>query len=348
VILAGGQGTRLWPLAGAERPKPFLALGDGKSLFRQTYERVVPLVGRGRVLVVAGGAHARWIRLQAPDIPARNVIFEEIGRNTAASVALAALWIRSRAPDGIMVVLPSDHWVAPVASFRATLSQAVRAALAARKLVLVGVAAQSPETGLGYIVPGPTPTVQGTSVVRRFIEKPPVTLARRLIRRDHVLWNSGIFVWRAAVFLEELRRLRPGILSPLQEWARSRRAANWRVPATVLQRVPMLPVDRAVLERTRNALVLAARFRWSDVGTWEAIGKLLARDRRGNSSIGRLLAVGSSGCLGINPRGLTAFVGVRDVVAVRSGDLVLVCHTSAVQDVRRVVRRLSRGLRRYV
>ena len=148
------------------------------------------------------------------------------------------------------------------------------------------------------------------------------------------LWNSGIFVWRAGTILEELRRHSPAVLGPLESWARRRRAGGWTVPARVLRRVPPLPIDRAVLEKSTRTLVMRAPFRWSDLGNWDALGGILAPDRRDNAGIGRVLGVGSSGCLGVNDGGLTVFVGVRDLVAVRSGHSVLVCDRGAAQRVR--------------
>ncbi|OLE67501.1 MAG: hypothetical protein AUG09_02115 [Acidobacteria bacterium 13_1_20CM_2_68_7] len=262
-------------------PKPFLSLDGGASLFRRTYQRIVPLVGRSRILVVTAASDVPWVRKQAPEIPSRQILAEEIGRDTATAVALAAHWLRSRYGDAIMVVLPADHSIRPAMVFRSALRFAIRAVRKTGGLVTIGVPPRAPETGLGYIRPS----------------------AREVI--------------------------------------------SWRVPAAVLRRIPRAPIDRAVLERSREVLVIRAPFDWSDVGNWDALGGVLRRDARRNEAIGRMVALDASRCLGVNGGGLTVFIGLRDVVSVRSGDVVLVCHRTAVQRVREVVRRLRGSLSAY-
>jgi mannose-1-phosphate guanylyltransferase len=170
-----------------------------------------------------------------------------------------------------------------------------------------------------------------------------------MVRSGRYLWNSGMFAWKASSILEELRRLRPGIAAPLERWSRrGRRAGRWRVPATVLRRVPALSIDRAVLERSVKVLVTPGAFRWSDVGNWGAVGRLLTGDGDRNAAVGDLLVIDSRRCVAFNEGGLTSFVGVEDLVAVRSGDALLVCHRESAQRVREVVRRLRRVSPRHL
>jgi mannose-1-phosphate guanylyltransferase len=342
VILAGGSGTRLWPLTGGDNPKPFLPLFRGKSTFRLTYERCAPVSGPDRVLVVAGAAHRKWVRRQAPEVAADRIVLEEMGRNTAAAVATAALWIRARCPEGVMVVLPSDHFVAPVGVFRSAIRDAARIAARSDALLTIGIPARRPDTGFGYIRPAGRPVAPRVRRVSEFVEKPAAAAARRMVRSGRYYWNSGIFVWRSASILEELGRHRPDILRPLESWARDRLTGAWTVPASVLRRVPASPIDKAVLERSSRTLVMRAPFRWSDLGNWAALGEILPRDRLKNGGIGRTVAVDSSGCLGINETGLTVFVGVHDLIAVRSGSALLICHREAAQRVRSAARHLPK------
>jgi mannose-1-phosphate guanylyltransferase/mannose-6-phosphate isomerase len=337
----------LWPLARPDVPKPFLPLDRGASLFRRTYERIAPLVGPSRVLVVTAASEVSWVRRQAPEIPTRHILSEEIGRDTAAAVALAAHWLRSREGEAIMVVLPADHAIRPATAFRAAMRSAIRAARATGRLVTIGVPPRSAETGLGYIRPAVGELMRGIRAVEAFVEKPGPARAARMIRSGRYLWNSGIFVWRASSILKALERHRPDIAAPLREWVRRAPRGAWRVPAAVSLRIPRAPIDRAVLERSREVVMLRAPFSWSDVGNWDALRALLRTDARGNAGFGRVLALDASGCLAANTEGLTVFVGLRDVVAARSGDVVLVCHRAAAQRVRQVVRRLRGSLARY-
>jgi len=342
VLLAGGTGTRLWPLARRSRPKQFLPMFGDASLFQGTYRRATGLARQSNVLVVAGSTHAAIIRRQAPRLRQDHLILEDVGRNTAGSIALAALWIVRRHGDAVMVVLPSDHWVEPISGFTATLKRAEDAVRRrGQALLTIGIPPRSPDTGMGYIRFDALPGASGVRRVTRFLEKPPARTAARLLRSRRVLWNSGMFVWKASSILAALRRHSPEILAPLEAWARRSRRSRWRVPRKVLMRVPDVPIDRAVLERSRSVLVVPASFRWSDVGTWAAVADLPEGLRLGTTAAGRCLRIDSMRSMAWNPGGLSVLIGLRDIVAVRSGDTMLVCHRDSVQRVKEVVARLS-------
>lgn len=330
----------MWPLAGPRAPKPFLPLDRGVSLFRRTYDRIAPVVGPSRVLVVTGVAHVAGVRRQAPEIPPERILAEGTGRDTAASIALAAHWLRRKYGEAIMIVLPADHAIHPVSAFRSAIRRGVEVVRRTGGLMTIGVPAVSPQTGFGYIRPAGTGKHGGVRAVRAFIEKPDPRTAARMVRSGRYLWNSGIFIWKASTILEQLDRRRPDIAVPIQRWAGRAPRGPWRISASVLKRVPKAPIDRAVLEGSRNMLVLRAPFAWSDVGNWDALGSLLPADARGNSAIGDVLAMDADRCLGVNESGLTVFVGVREIVAVYSRGMLLVCHRDSVQDVRQVVRAL--------
>ena len=337
VILAGGRGERLWPRADRGRPKPFVPLFGGASLFQRTAARARTLAGAARVWVVCGDEQAAWVRRQAPWIPAGRVVRESSGRDTAASVALAALRLAREPDPGVMVVMPADHHVSPPGRFLAAVRRSAAAAAAAQALAVIGLRPKGGATGYGYIVVGPPAGPAGVRRAEGFVEKPPSRRAARLARDGRHLWNSGVFIGRPATFLRELRSHAPRVLAPLERFARRRGA--WRVPRRVLASVPKTPFDRAVLERTSSLLVVRGRFHWSDLGTWAALADLAgagpARGEGTTVSDGR-----ADGCAAFNPGGLTAFVGVRDVVVVREGRTVLVCRRGAAQRVREVARRL--------
>jgi mannose-1-phosphate guanylyltransferase len=305
------------------------------------------VVGSSRILIVTGASMSSSVRRQAPEIPPGQILREEIGRDTAASIAIAAQWLVSRHGDAVMVILPADHAVRPVAAFRSALRRAIRVARSTRRLLTIGVTATRPEPGLGYIRPGNRRLAPGIWDVRAFVEKPSAERAAKMIRSGRYLWNTGIFVWRASAILAGLRRHRPDILSALRPWTRSAARGARTVPARVLRRVPRSPIDRAVLERSRDLLVMRAPFEWTDVGTWDTFSALLQPDRAGNAALGRILALDASRCLAVNEGGLTVFVGVNDVAAIHSGGALLICKRSSVQRARDVVRLLRGPLAAY-
>jgi mannose-1-phosphate guanylyltransferase len=235
-------------------------------------------------------------------------------------VALAARWARKRHDDAILVVMPSDSWIDSQPGFLKTIRAAVAAVRRADMLATIGVPATEPETGFGYIRPAFMPRPAALAPVEAFIEKPAAAEARRMVRSGRYLWNSGIFVWRASTILAALRR----------------RPEGWVVGGAAMGRIQAEPIDRAVLERTRRLVVVRARFGWSDLGNWNTVARLLASKPWGRHAGGGFLAIGARGCEAINPGGMTVFVGVADLVAVRSGDALLVCHRDAVQRVREI------------
>ena len=262
VILAGGKGTRFWPLSRSLRPKQLLRILSPKTLIRETAERMFPLSGPERTLVVTVAAQLKDLARELRRVPRRNFIAEPQGKNTAPCIGLSALEVAARNPDGVMVVVPADHWVADPRAFRRTLENAARLAAASDHLVTIGIRPDYPETGYGYILKGRSlrsGKISGAALVKRFQEKPDGSTARRLIRHG-ALWNSGIFVWRAAVLLESLRRYQPAIAGLLEKIRAGTGGKSLTRPAPPLARfiarqynlMPSISVDYAVLEKAGN------------------------------------------------------------------------------------------------
>lgn len=346
VILAGGSGTRLWPLARRRRPKPFLPLFGGRSLFGLTWARARALSGASRVIVVCGEEHAPWVRQQAPGLPADRIIREAEGRNTAPSVALAAHWIRSRGGDPTMIVLAADHWIEPLSRFLTVVRRAVRFARRSDALVTIGIPPRSPDPGFGWIERGTRTSDHGIWRASRFVEKPRAEVARRLYRSSRYLWNSGLFVWRTSSILAELERYEPALERTAAAWARA--GAQGCVSSAIMRRMPAVPIDRAVLERSSRVFVIRAGFRWSDLGTWIALIDVLNSRPARRASLGDQVRLDAEGCVGFNPGGLTAFVGVSGLMAIRAGDVVLVCRRDGTHRVRDVVGSLHGRLWHHV
>jgi mannose-1-phosphate guanylyltransferase len=355
VIMAGGKGTRFWPLSRSQRPKQLLKILTAKTLIRETADRVLPLSGSAQTLIVTVteqfGPLAKELRM----LPRGNFLAEPVGRNTAPCVGLAALEIVRRDPEAIMLVLPADHWVPDVAAFRRTLIAAAKLASAGDRLVTIGVQPEYPETGYGYIVKA-SPLVGSAFSrayqVKQFKEKPSKNIALRLIGRGS-LWNSGIFVWRASTVLEMIRRYQPAIangLAQIHQAAKGKSIANPKPRLQSLLRraykgMPNISIDHAVLEKAGaegKVITLEANFSWSDIGSWAAVHRMMRRDNNGNAGNGKWLGLGARNCLIHAPERLVVLLGIQDVVVVDTPDALLVGDLKRSQDVRELVEELKR------
>jgi mannose-1-phosphate guanylyltransferase len=347
--MAGGTGTRFWPRSRRRRPKQFLPIVSSRSMLQETFARARLLVAPDRILVVTAASLAAEVRRQLPALPARNVIAEPVGRNTAACIGVAALRIVREDPDAVMLVFPADHRVTGVPAFRSALRLAADLA-GDGGLVAVGIAPLGPESGYGYIELGRViPGTRGrASWAASFTEKPERRRAERFVASGRYLWNGGIFAWRAQAILGQIDRHLPALGRQLD---RLRGALGTSRERAALGRVyPLLPaisIDHGVLERADRIAVVRGHFRWADVGSWAAMEGLWRRDGRdGNAVRGRVVSVGARRCVVFAPERLVALCGVEDVVVIDAPDAVLVCDKNRAQDVRLVVHELERrGLR---
>jgi mannose-1-phosphate guanylyltransferase len=345
--MAGGAGTRFWPRSRGHTPKQLLPILGARTMLQETVARVAPVVGRARILVVTARAQAPTVRAQLRGRgPA--LLVEPAARNTAAAVALAALTVARRAPTASMVVLPSDHAIGRLATFRADIRRAIEVAERTGALVTLGVEPTAPETGYGWIRVGSPVRRAGGRVawVAQFIEKPARARAEALLRGGGVLWNTGIFAWRVDAVLAALRRHLPDVLAPLEGAV----GHGGRTLAAAYARLASVSIDTGVLERAERVAVVRARFPWSDIGSWAALAPLWAAARNGRNAVrGRAVPIDSHGCLVDSPKRLVALVGVDDLVVVDTPDALLVCRKDRAQDVRLVVDELRRrGLGRYL
>ncbi len=342
VLMAGGSGTRFWPASRAARPKQFLPIPGPASMLAATYARLAGLVEPERVLVVTAAAQAQLVRRALPALPAKNVIEEPEGRNTAACIALAALEIERRAPESIQFVLAADHAIRPLERFQATLRAAAEAARSEDGLFTLGVRPDHPATGYGYILAGAElRRSQGLSVLRveRFVEKPDRATAEAFLASGRYFWNAGLFVWSTRAILAALETHMGELVTVL------RAAGTPAALAAAYARLASVPVDKGVLERAANVRMLPIDYSWSDVGSWSALARVLEPDAEGNwpalSGGARLLALESEGCVAYaeGPE-LIALLGVRDLVVVRAGTATLIVPRERAEDVKLLVERL--------
>lgn len=343
VIMAGGSGTRLWPLSREQYPKQFLTLpGETHSMLQATLARLDGLTD-AYPLVISNEAH-RFLAAEQLRQMGRlkgNILLEPAGRNTAPAIALAALTAIRDGSDPLLLVLAADHVIRDVAAFQAAVHTALPLAQAGR-LVTFGIIPTAPETGYGYIRRGPA-LGEGVYAVAGFVEKPDQKTAEAYLASKEYDWNSGMFLFRASVFLKELEAHRPDILAACRAaLATPQTDLDFvRVDAAAFQACPSDSIDYAVMEKTAQAAVVPLAAGWSDVGAFSALWEVAAKDPNGNSLQGDVLTWDTENCLVQAENGLVATVGLTDTIVVQTKDAVLVAARDRVQDVKKIVETLK-------
>jgi mannose-1-phosphate guanylyltransferase len=341
VIMAGGSGTRFWPLSRAARPKQLLPLGADVSLLRATCDRIANLVSPAHTLVVTSEALAPAIRAELPELPPENVLAEPIGRNTAPCVGWAASVVARKDPEAVLMILPADHHIGDPAGFERVLSRAIEAARSG-DMVTVGVRPTRPETGYGYVELGED-LAPGVQRARRFVEKPDELRARQFLAAGRFLWNSGMFFFRADELLGMVRQHLPGLGDTLRQYDEA--ALRGEELALVRDTYPSLPdisIDHGVMEKAARVAVVPGDFGWSDVGSWTSAWELAQRDEEDNALFGEVVAVDTRGSyIRASAGKVVAVVGLEDIVVVDTPDALLVMPRSRAQDVRAVVNSLK-------
>jgi mannose-1-phosphate guanylyltransferase len=347
VIPAGGAGTRLWPRSRRSTPKHVLPLGaGGRPLLRETYDRASKLAAEVFVLTETG--QRAIIQAVLPEVDKDHLILEPSARGTTNAYGLAALTLRDRYPDAVMLVMPADHVVRGRAGVTRAVRAAVRAAATTDCLVTVGLKPSFPSTGLGYIhAPG---RLTGDPLrVRRFVEKPDLGRAKRFIKAGGYYWNLAWFSWRIDAFIRELGRHAPSHLAGLRKVMAARGEGDEARAAELYKRLRVEVVDRSVMERTDRLLLVPADFEWADIGNWAELGDRVRADSHGNSVEGEAILVDTTGSLVLGARRLVAAIGLEDMIIIDTEDAILVCPRSRAQDVRKVVDALRRaGKTRYL
>ena len=348
VILAGGSGTRFWPLSRTVRPKQLISITGDRSMLQRTVERVLPLKPK-RILIITNRVQAEETERQLAQyrkIPI-DVIAEPSAKNTAPAIGLAATIIAAHDPEGVMVVLPADHFIKDEQTLQQTLVDAARAA---RKgyLVTLGIMPSRPETGYGYIEADMELRGSGPFPVRRFVEKPPLDEAVRYLDAGNYFWNSGMFIWRADTILAEIGAYLPELLASLSKITVTNDV--WELSdldeqiAAVYGSVASVSIDYGIMEKSSRVQVVPVEMGWSDVGSWSSLPEVVEADDSGTVCVNANghVSLDSSGCLIYVDAKVVATVGVHNLIVVSTPDALLICDRERAQDVKKVVEELVR------
>jgi mannose-1-phosphate guanylyltransferase len=343
VIMAGGAGTRLWPMSREDKPKQFLDLSGEGSLLEGTIKRLLPLEPRTMVIATSRKyedlSRSEIARCGIPGV----VLSEPRPRNTAAAVMYAALYIERLAGEAVMVVLPADHYIRKNEEFVDVLKTGISEAEKG-SLVTIGIRPTYPETGYGYIKA--LDKGSGVSRVERFVEKPDIENARKYVASGDYYWNSGIFVWKISSVLEAFRKLMPDFFvkfGPLAGLSAAEIESNsdqvWEIKTKIFDEIESVSIDYGIMEKSENVSVVPGDFGWADLGSWKSIDDILAPDSDGNRSPRpeKTIFVESKNCSVFTEDARISVVGLSDVVVIQAGSDIMVIHKDSSQDVRKVV-----------
>jgi mannose-1-phosphate guanylyltransferase len=338
IIMAGGSGTRFWPLSRRDRPKQFLALGpDARSLLRATAERVWALIPPERTFVVTSELLRDQVEHELPELDATRILAEPVGRNTAPCIGWAATHVRRLDPEAVMSVLPADHYIGDTDAYLETLRRGIEAATHG-DYVTIGIRPTRAETGYGYIEVG-AELDPGVFRARRFVEKPNRQRAEQFVASGAFLWNSGMFFFLASRILEAIDLHLPGLGAQLQQYAAAaEEGREIDLVSETYASLPAVSIDHGIMEKVDSVSVVPGSFDWSDLGSWTSAWELSPHDARGNVLPEGGLGIDATGNYAWAPEGkLVALIGVQDLVVVDSGDALLVVPRERAQEVRDVV-----------
>ncbi|WP_099467497.1 mannose-1-phosphate guanylyltransferase [Konateibacter massiliensis] len=338
VIMAGGSGTRFWPLSRKTTPKQLLNLSGNGLMINETIDRMTDFIEKENIFIVTNAEQADKMKELVEDgIRMDHILSEPAARNTSACIGYAAIEIIQKYGDGVMCIFPSDHFIKDEESFSRVLKEAIKAAETSEKLVTIGITPTFPSTGYGYIKfdKAQTGTVK---TVEKFVEKPNYETAVKYLRSGEFLWNSGMFVWKASTIMEDFKRFLPKVYNELAKIGASMNTDKEKETiAEIYPDIPSISIDYGVMERSDEVVVLEGDFGWNDVGSWDTLGALYDTDENGNIIKGDQINIETSNCISYSDKRLIATIGIDNTIIVETDDVVLVCDKEKAQDVKKIV-----------
>lgn len=345
VIMAGGKGTRFWPLSRKKKPKQFLPIISDKTMIEETIHRLLPAVPYSSIYTIANPEQTQIIKNLLPELPEDNLLIEPQGKNTAPSLILATASLLLQNPEAVVAALPADHLIKEPSVFLDKLKAGVAAASTEKKLITFGIPPDYASTGYGYIRFLKQNSVQISSErffpVQQFIEKPDLATAKNFLAEGNYFWNSGMFLWQASVFTEKLETYAPDMFVYWKKILTALENNDKTQIESIFVEIPSVSIDYALMEKAKGILMAEGDFGWSDVGAWSSLVDIWPQDRRGNALRGENIVLDSQNCLLYNPQKLTALIGVQDLIVVETEDALLICSQKENQKVKEIVDKLK-------
>lgn len=343
VIMAGGSGTRFWPLSRKNLPKQLLNLSGNGLMINETIDRMAKVIDRSNIFIVTNKDQAEKLEeLVEEGIPKDHILVEPAARNTAACIGYAATEIINKFSDGIMCVFPADHHIKNEDEFTRILKIAIDEAEEQNKLVTIGITPTFPSTGYGYIKFNNDAGI--VKKVEQFVEKPNYENALEYIKSGEYLWNSGMFVWKTSTILDNFKRFVPKISSMLDIIGEAMNTPNEeKVIIELYPKFQSISIDYSIMERSDDVVVVEGDFGWNDVGSWDTLGALYDTDENGNIITGEHINLETYNCIAYSEKRLITTIGIKDTIIVETDDVVLVCSKDKAQDVKKIVEILDKS-----
>lgn len=345
LIMAGGIGTRFWPLSRKKKPKQFLPIISERTMIEETVNRILPKIPFSRIYTIADSQQTQTIKSFFPDIPEENFLIEPQGKNTAPCLLLASAVIHRQNPDAVMAVLPADHFIQDRPQFLKKIEAAAAAAEQSQTLLTIGIPPTYPATGYGYIKFSPNKSCRFLEEdffpVNEFKEKPNHELAKTFLQSGDYFWNSGMFIWPTRVFEEKIEQFAPVLFSHWKDLLEAVSRKDEKKIAKIYSYLPATSIDYALMEKAKGVLMGVGKFGWSDVGAWSSLFPFWPKDESNNVSRGKNILLNAENCLVYNPQKLTVLIGVKDLIVVDTEDALLICHKDQDQKVKDIVKKIK-------